>query len=78
MLQAQAGRMDAAKKLYEELAAERKLDLSPYAKEKPIKDDKGREISPEDIAKLKAFQPASYESVAQKSLARLNGLSAAK
>jgi hypothetical protein len=78
LLEVQEGHQRDALTKYNELMLDRKVDLGDYAKEKAVKDSKGREITPEEIAKLKSNQPSSYESVAQKSASRLNALAPAK
>jgi hypothetical protein len=76
----QVGSKEAeAAKLYEEVAKERKVEL-PKDKESKntqdqssFKDERGREYSPEELAKIRNFVDSSYANVAEKQLQALKG-----
>ena len=74
LYQNQTGKQEEARKEYTEVAAMRKPALSIDAKEKPYKTDDGREVSPEDLAKLRKLYNFSYAAEAERQLSLMKGL----
>lgn len=75
LLQAMQGKQAEARKLFEEVAAARKLpEPSRKSDETTLTTQMGQELSPEEIARIRSFANQSYEHTAKKAIERLQGL----
>lgn len=73
-------KQDEAKKLFEQVAASRKLaePETPDAKAKPVKDESGEEITPAKMNEVREYASLSYAKEAEQALTALKGYEPAK
>lgn len=85
LMQAQAGRQDEARKLYEEVASSRKVEVAAKKKDKDAeqvqdrnKDESLQGVSPKQAEEIRSFSDLSLAREAQQALAALKGSSTAE
>jgi hypothetical protein len=77
--QNQAGRQNEARRIYESIIADRKLaDLKTDPNEKPVKLESGKEMTPEELNRLRGFTQTSYHDLSRQAIEALRALPTGK